>query len=350
MKIVATRVLTQRTCTSIIRNARRRLDNNERYRTDHLSYQRQLVTLDTGDKATGVLCYHCRELIKIGNQYVKKGSKSAPEYPPINGGVGRYTYNLVNELKRQGLDVYVACDNKGNGDYAGLSPNNMHNSEILLNLVNKIKPDIVHIQYEPGLYGLTLPSIRPNSIHSTIDFLYDKCKTPIVTTFHSEYEFRQWMRIPQIKINKRESLSISEKSTDDEKYRLLSSLKNRLVNINIYWKYLINYKAFRNQNKEKLLKSDAGIVFSDYVKTIIGTNKLKRFSSGKMKLLYHAAEPAAPIAGISKKDARLKLLRLIKSLCQLPNALQIQFRHPCNCQSAGSFHDIELTVIKTHMP
>jgi len=33
----------------------------------------------------------------------------SPEYPPINGGVGRYTYNLVNELKRQGLDVYVAC-------------------------------------------------------------------------------------------------------------------------------------------------------------------------------------------------------------------------------------------------
>lgn len=82
MKIVATRVLTQKTCTSIIRNTRRRLDNNERYRTDHLSYQRQLVTLDTGDKATGVLCYHCRELIKIGNQYVKKGSKSGGPYHP----------------------------------------------------------------------------------------------------------------------------------------------------------------------------------------------------------------------------------------------------------------------------
>ena len=85
----------------------------------------------------------------------------SPEYPPINGGVGRYTYNLVNELKRQGLDVYVVCDNRGNGDYSGLSPNNMHNSEILLNLVNEIKPDIVHIQYEPGLYGLTLLSLRP---------------------------------------------------------------------------------------------------------------------------------------------------------------------------------------------
>jgi glycosyltransferase involved in cell wall biosynthesis len=231
----------------------------------------------------------------------------SPEYPPINGGVGRYTHKLVNELKRHGLDVYVACDNKGNGDYTMLSPNNMHNSEILLNLVNKIKPDIVHIQYEPGLYGLTLPSLRPNSIHSTIDSFYDKCKTPIVTTFHSEYEFRQWMRIPQIKINKRESLSISEKSTDDEKYRLLSSLKNRLYNINLYWKYLINYEAFQNQNKEKLHKSRAGIVFSDYMKTLIGTKKSnKRLSSSKLKLLYHGAEPAAFINGISKKDARTR--------------------------------------------
>jgi hypothetical protein len=44
-----------------------------------------------------------------------------PEYPPINGGVGRYTYNLVKELKRRGLEVHVACDDRGNGDYTGLS-------------------------------------------------------------------------------------------------------------------------------------------------------------------------------------------------------------------------------------
>jgi glycosyltransferase involved in cell wall biosynthesis len=73
----------------------------------------------------------------------------SPEHPPINGGVGRYTYNLVQELRRQGVDVYVVCDNRGNGDYVGLSPSNIHNPEILLNLVDKITPDIVHIQYEP---------------------------------------------------------------------------------------------------------------------------------------------------------------------------------------------------------
>lgn len=48
------------------------LDGYRRYKTDHLSYQRQLAALDKGDKATGILCHHCRELIKIGSRYVKK--------------------------------------------------------------------------------------------------------------------------------------------------------------------------------------------------------------------------------------------------------------------------------------
>ena len=238
----------------------------------------------------------------------------SPEYPPINGGVGRYTHNLVNELKRQGLEVYIACDNRGKGDFVGLYPKNMHNFEILLDLVNKIKPDVVHIQYEPGLYGLELYSLRPNSIHTTIDSFYNKCKIPIVTTFHSEYNFRQWMRIPQIKINKKESLSNSEKSTSDKKSKLLSSLKDKLDNINTYWKFLINYEAFQNQNKEKLLKSNAGIVFSDYMKAIIDTKRInKSQSSSKVKLLYHGAEPAASIKGISKKDARARFPSLPQS-------------------------------------
>lgn len=264
---------------------------------------------------------HCSSLNKTDNtnrQAVSSLSSSSslfgklrilmvsPEYPPINGGVGRYTYNLVHELKRQGVDVYVACDSQGNGDFIGLSPNNLHNSELLLDLADKIKPDIVHIQYEPGLYGLELYSFRPNNIHTTIDLFYNKCMIPIVTTFHSEYIFRQWMRIPQIKINKKESLSIPEKSADDKKYKLLLSLRDRLDNINIYWKYLINFEAFQNQNKEKLLESNAGIVFSDYMKTIIGAKRSNKGYSNKVKLLYHGAEPATSIDGISKKDARTR--------------------------------------------
>lgn len=235
----------------------------------------------------------------------------SPEYPPMNGGVGRYAYNLVNELEGQGLDVYVACGDRGNGDYTGLSPNNIHDSDILLDLINKIKPDVVHIQYEPGLYGLELPSLRPNNIHSTIDLFYNKCKIPIVTTFHSEYNFRQWIRIPQIKINKKKCLSISKTSAEDKYYKLLSGLKDVLYSVNIYWKYLINYEAFQNQNKEKLLRSNYGIVFSNYMKSIIGVKRSSgEYISSKVRLLYHGAEPAYSVRAISKEGARAKFFSL----------------------------------------
>lgn len=78
MRSVAIRVLRQKDCTSIIRNARRRLDNYERY-----TNFRQLVELDTGQKATGVLCYNCRELIRIGEEYVKKIGRGGGPYHPL---------------------------------------------------------------------------------------------------------------------------------------------------------------------------------------------------------------------------------------------------------------------------
>jgi glycosyltransferase involved in cell wall biosynthesis len=228
----------------------------------------------------------------------------SPEYPPINGGVGRYTYNLVQELKRQDVDVYVVCDKQGTGDFVGLSPANIHNSDILFSLVDKIKPDIVHIQYEPGLYSPKLHSYRPNKIHTTIDLFYAKCAVPIVTTFHSEYTFRQWMRIPEIIISKKETPLVSEKNADNKKYKLLSSLKGRLDTISTYWKYLTNYRAFQNQNKEKLLKSNAGVLFSDYMRKIISAESSNRESSKKCWIIYHGAEPAISTQRISKNEAR----------------------------------------------
>ena len=234
----------------------------------------------------------------------------SPEYPPINGGVGRYTYNLVRELKTHGADVYVACDKRGKGDFVGLSPANMRNSEILLSLVDKIKPDIVHIQYEPGLYGLKMDSYKPSKIQTTIDLFYEKCTIPIVTTFHSGYTLRQWMRIPEIILNKKESLLVQTKNKDDNKkytsLLLLSSLKSRLDSINIYWKYLANYGAFQIQNKKKLYKSNRGIVFSDYMKDIISTrsNNNNKTGSKKACVIYHGAEPAMSIQRINKSEAR----------------------------------------------
>ena len=49
---------------------------------------------------------------------------ASTEYPPMKGGIGRYTFNLVKALRNLGLNVYVACNEAGKGDFSGLSPTN----------------------------------------------------------------------------------------------------------------------------------------------------------------------------------------------------------------------------------
>ena len=115
------------------------------------------------------------------------------EYPPMPGGVGRYTSNLTNELRKDGLDVYVVCDEKGDGQYSGIAPKNPDNSDVLLKIVNDLKPDVVHVQFEPGLYGLILDPFDPKKSGTYIDPFYTKCKIPIVTTFHTGYSLGQWI-------------------------------------------------------------------------------------------------------------------------------------------------------------
>jgi glycosyltransferase involved in cell wall biosynthesis len=85
------------------------------------------------------------------------------EYPPMKGGVGRYTAGLTKSLQKMGLEVNVVCNEKGEGDYFGLSHYNVHNSDVLLKAVQDLKPDLVHIQNEPGLYGLNLNPIGTKS-------------------------------------------------------------------------------------------------------------------------------------------------------------------------------------------
>ena len=60
------------------------------------------------------------------------------EYPPMMGGVGRYTANLTAALKKKGITVFVVCNERGNGDFTGIYPTNKYNSEILLDIVKKI--------------------------------------------------------------------------------------------------------------------------------------------------------------------------------------------------------------------
>jgi glycosyltransferase involved in cell wall biosynthesis len=207
------------------------------------------------------------------------------EYPPMQGGVGRYSANLANSLQKLGLEVFIVCNEKGNGDFYGLYPSNIYNSDVLLNAIAESKPDIVHIQYEHGLYGLVFDPVNHSKISTTIDSFYARCKVPIITTFHSAYNFKQWMNLAT--------------ATRQGKHKI-----NRYIRLYInYWKRLLNYHYFNRLNKQKLAMSQAGIVFSQYLSNLIcGSNSS---SSYCCDVIYHGAEPTSKIISRpSKRGAR----------------------------------------------
>jgi glycosyltransferase involved in cell wall biosynthesis len=236
------------------------------------------------------------------------------EYPPMYGGVGRYTYNLTRALRKLGHTVYVVCNDDGKeGNFFGLSSSfDKDNSGLLLDIVNKVKPDIVHIQFEHGLYGLKLSSLNPRNTYTNIDSFYDICKIPIVTTFHSAYTFKQWMNI----ISPLDLKSNSNNNNNNN--NLQNQVKYLSKYILQYWKFIINYKSFHDLNNEKLVKSKKGIVFSDYMKNLI-IGKKRKGSNGfannksdvddnnnnnnrKNTVIYHGAEPSlSPFPNIKEK-------------------------------------------------
>jgi len=211
------------------------------------------------------------------------------EYPPMPGGVGRYTANLTIELRKAGLDVYVVCDEKGDGQYSGLSPKNPHNSDVLLKIVNELKPDVVHVQFEPGLYELILDPLDPKKSGTYIDPFYTKCKIPIVTTFHTGYSLGQWIS----------QASLIKKSGRIGKLGIPARALVR------FWKYFLNYQAFNNLNKEKLRMSTAGIVFSHYMSERLDASTNNDGSNSRCHVIYHGSEPAI-CPPLSKKEAREK--------------------------------------------
>jgi glycosyltransferase involved in cell wall biosynthesis len=202
------------------------------------------------------------------------------EYPPMRGGVGRYAAKLVQALRKKddGIEVEVVCNQDGNGEFTGISPSNQRNSDILLKIVEEeSRPDVVHVQFEPGLYGLVLDPANTSASRTFIDPFYRRCKVPIVTTFHSAYTLREWMgqamivkhhgRIGKVGIPLRAAIRT--------------------------WKSLVNYEAFHDINKEKLNLSNAGICFSKYMSRRLGGGNI----------IYHGADPAVS-AAVSKAEAR----------------------------------------------
>jgi glycosyltransferase involved in cell wall biosynthesis len=154
------------------------------------------------------------------------------EYPPMKGGVGRYTFNLVHALaKESNIDVSVAISSPAAAASAPPPPSTAHattattgapaarpksnkvtvypgivrkgdkqNSDHLFQLVSETNPDIVNIQYERGLYEVdtTIRHTLWRLVHgSTLDRFYRKCPVPIVSTLHTvfpEEEYRSYVK------------------------------------------------------------------------------------------------------------------------------------------------------------
>lgn len=202
------------------------------------------------------------------------------EYPPMQGGVGGYCKKLVDSLRREGVQVFVVCNEDGNGDYNGISPKNRDNSKVLLNIVKEVEPDVVHVQYEHGLYGIHLDPINPRRTHTNIELFYRECTVPIVTTFHSAYSFTQWMRLV-VPLNNR-------------KFGSIGTLLRMGYD---YWTHLINYGSFNSLNKRKIGRNKAGVVFSKYLANMIPGSTL----------IYHGAEPSIS-PPLDRKAVRKMLL------------------------------------------
>jgi glycosyltransferase involved in cell wall biosynthesis len=206
--------------------------------------------------------------------------------PVSVAGIGRYTVNLTRALRMLGLDVYVACNEIGKGEFSGLSPDNPDNSDILLNMVDEINPDIIHFQFDPGLYGLRLDARNQRKAYTNIDKFYYKCRISIVTTFHTGYYDLYSYRLAASLI----------KSSKTEK------IGTAIQGLIRFRKYLQNCHAINETINEKVRLSRACIVFSHYMSHMLGPSKCS--------VIYHGSEPVV-CPWQSKKEARRKL-----SICE----------------------------------
>jgi len=114
-------------------------------------------------------------------------------YPPIECGIGAYTYFLNKALQKLHNETFVVSQIGAQGKNV-LPVFGRQSSSIardLFNVCDKITPDIIHIQHEYGLYG-------PHHGIQIVDFIL-RCRlvgVPVVTTLHTVYpELRDFEKI-----------------------------------------------------------------------------------------------------------------------------------------------------------
>ncbi len=114
------------------------------------------------------------------------------EYPSMQGGVGDYTRRLGQALGALGVDVHVLTHADAGGDHlrqptAAYEPTvyplieraGLQLWAVAGRVARELRPDVVHIQYQPAAYGL----------HGAVNFLPWRLRLlprrpRVVTTFH----------------------------------------------------------------------------------------------------------------------------------------------------------------------
>jgi glycosyltransferase involved in cell wall biosynthesis len=111
-------------------------------------------------------------------------------WPPRHCGIATYSAELVEALRHEGNEIHIICHSDGGepGErnvYPVIDSEHHGWDEAVYETVKRIKPDIVHIQHEFGLYrtssdyagGLFRPLFRWKT----------EGKPPVVVTYHSVY-------------------------------------------------------------------------------------------------------------------------------------------------------------------
>jgi glycosyltransferase involved in cell wall biosynthesis len=230
------------------------------------------------------------------------------EYPPMIGGVGRYTSHLVDALrKNKKLEVHIGLgssqprngrpissqlkDMKGaslirnNNNDPDLSSKHVEiikkgdrkNSDRLLGLVRQLKPDIVNVQYERGLYEVdtSIFHMTQRLIHgSTLDKFYKECTVPTVSTLHTVLPYDEYQAY------------IRERALRKE---------GRFAALPVQLRAII--RRWVLQRRYELLFEV--VQLSD---EIISLAKIIQDLVRRGTVIYHGAEPASPIASSTTKE------------------------------------------------
>ena len=111
-------------------------------------------------------------------------------WPPRPCGIATYSLELVDALRKKGGDVYIVCHTDGGkpGEknvYPVINLDEVDWAEKLYSVVGEIKPDIVHIQHEYGLYSVN-DDYSAGLLRPLFRWKLDD-SFPVVITYHSVY-------------------------------------------------------------------------------------------------------------------------------------------------------------------